>query len=112
MTQYAILVYQPAPADPADLPKEEMDAHIAQEDLIKKMGGQIVAAFGLHPTTMATSIKGDVVTDGPFIEAKEVIAGFYILEARDFDHALEMAKTNPATWHGGVEIRPLYGSVE
>jgi len=109
MTQYAVLVYQPAPADPADLPKEEMDAHIAQEELIRGKGGRIVAAFGLHPTTMATSIKGDVVTDGPFIEAKEVIAGFYILEARGLDHAIEMARTNRATWHGGVEIRVLYG---
>ena len=51
MTQYAILVYQPAPADPADLPKEEIDAHIAQEELIKSKGGRIVAAFGLHPST-------------------------------------------------------------
>jgi hypothetical protein len=109
MTQYAVLVYQPAPADPADLPKEEMDAHSAQADLVRRMGGEIVAAYGLQPTTTATSIRGDVVTDGPFIEAKEVVAGMYILEARDFDHALEMAKTNPATWHAGVEIRPLFG---
>jgi hypothetical protein len=50
-----------------------------------------------------------VVTDGPFIEAKEVVAGFFVLEARDLDHAIEIARTNPATWRGGVEIRPLLG---
>lgn len=69
----------------------------------------MITGFGLHPSTTATSVRGDTVTDGPFIEAKEVIAGFFILEARDLDHALEIAKRNPATWRGGVEIRPLLG---
>jgi hypothetical protein len=42
-------------------------------------------------------VRGDVVTDGPFIEAKEVVAGFYVLEAPDLDVALRIAKLNPAT---------------
>ena len=49
------------------------------------------------------------MTGGPFIEAKEVISGFFVLEARDFNHALKIAKLCPATWQGGeVEIRPIY----
>ena len=109
MTQYAILVYQPTPADASELPPEELEAHSRQEALVESLGGRITGAHALHPSTMATSIRGTQVTDGPFIEAKEVIAGFYVLEARDLDHAIEIAKTNPATWHGGVEIRPLLG---
>ena len=60
-------------------------------------------------TTVSWNGSQPILTDGPFIEAKEVIAGFYILEARDLDHALEITKRNPATWRGGVEIRPLLG---
>ncbi|HYU83354.1 MAG TPA: YciI family protein [Kribbellaceae bacterium] len=56
----------------------------------------------------ATAIRGDVVTDGPFVEAKEVVAGFFVLEAPDLDVALRIAKLNPATRDGGVEVRPLF----
>jgi len=54
------------------------------------------------------SIRGDVVTDGPFTEAKEVVAGVFVLEAPDLDTALRIAKLNPATRDGGVEVRPLF----
>jgi hypothetical protein len=107
MTQYAVLVYQPAPADPADLPKEEMDAHIAQEELIRGKGGRIVAAFGLHPTTMATSIKGDVVTDGPFIEAKEHLAGYDLIDCDSLERAMEIAARVPDAEVCGVEVRAI-----
>ncbi|MEV4621167.1 YciI family protein [Asanoa sp. NPDC049573] len=109
MTQYAILLYTPAPADFADLPVEEQEAHMRHEADVEALGGRIVKGYALHSSSTATSVRGDTVTDGPFIEAKEVIAGFYILEARDLDHALEISKLNPATWRGGVEIRPLLG---
>jgi hypothetical protein len=109
MTQYAILLYTPAPADVADLPADELEAHMRHEAEVADLGGHVVTGFALQASTTATSVRGDTITDGPFIEAKEVIAGFYILEARDLDHALEIAKRNPATWRGGVEIRPLLG---
>ncbi|HEX6872557.1 MAG TPA: YciI family protein, partial [Micromonosporaceae bacterium] len=67
-----------------------------------------VTGFALQPSTTATAIRGDVVTDGPFIEAKEVVAGFFVLEAPDLDVALQIAKLNPATRDGGVEVRPLF----
>jgi hypothetical protein len=107
MTQYAVLLYYPAPADPADLPPEDIAAHGRHGDEVKEMGGEIVNAFALQPSTTATSVRGDTVTDGPFIEAKEVVAGVYVLEARDLDHAIEMVKRNPAAWGGGLEIRPV-----
>lgn len=108
MAQYAILLYSPAPADPADIPKEEMDAQIRYgTQQIAELGGQISNALALQPSTTATSIRGDAITDGPFIESKEVLAGLFVLEASDLDHALEIAKLCPATWRGGVEVRPL-----
>jgi hypothetical protein len=109
MTKYAILIYAPAPADVADMPPAEMEAHGRHEADVKELGGHIENGYALQASTTATSVRGDIVTDGPFIEAKEVIAGFYILEARDLDHALEISRRNPATWRGGVEIRPLLG---
>jgi hypothetical protein len=60
---------------------------------------------------MATSIHGDVITDGPFIDSKEVVAGFYIIEAPDLDAALAIARLNPAVRDGGgVEVRPVHSS--
>ena len=71
----------------------------------------MVAAFALPPSTTATSVRGDVVTDGPFLEAKEVVAGFYVIEAPDLDPALEVAKRNPATQQGGgAEVRSVISS--
>jgi hypothetical protein len=51
-----------------------------------------------------------VVTDGPFVDAKEVIAGFYVIDAPDLDAALRIAGRNPAVQlGGGVEVRPVAG---
>ena len=98
MAQYAVLIYSPAPADPMSITPDYLA-------LLEAYGPKVEA---LEATTTATSIRGDVVTDGPFIEAKEVVAGFFILEAPDFDVALQIAKLNPATIDGGVEVRPLF----
>ena len=63
----------------------------------------------LAPPTAATTIKGGgTVTDGPFVETKEALNGIYVVEARDLDHAVEIAKLCPAPAPGGgVEVRPV-----
>src|SRR3954463_4086359 len=68
----------------------------------------------LYPTSTATTIRvtggkgGDVVTtDGPYVETKEVLNGFYLLECADLDEAVATAAAIPAAWHGVVEIRPV-----
>ena len=48
------------------------------------------------------------MTDGPFIETKEALAGVFVIEARDLDHALALARLTPIV-DGGVEVRPLIG---
>ena len=107
MAQYAILIYANDSAHAADATAEELEPHDrhAREEI---ESGAMVAAFALQPVATATSIRGDVVTDGPFIEAKEVVAGFYVIEAPDLDAALAIARRNPATQQGGgVEVRPV-----
>jgi hypothetical protein len=64
--------------------------------------------------TMSTTITvsggkgGDVlVTDGPYAEAKEVLAGYFLLEAADLDEAIAWAEQIPAAWRGKIELRPV-----
>lgn len=102
MAQYAVLIYEAA----EELPPEVLDAHGRLPERIAELGGREVAGMALQPNETATTIRGDVVTDGPFIETKEALGGIYILEARDLDHALALAGMTPIV-DGGVEVRPL-----
>ena len=107
LTRYVVLIFQhESPGGLADIPPEIMAANEQLDARIVESGGRIVAGLALEPSATATAIRGDVVTDGPFIETKEALAGFYILEARDLDHAIALARMTP-TWDGGVEVRPL-----
>ncbi|MGW5050301.1 YciI family protein [Actinokineospora sp. NPDC004072] len=76
MAQYAVLLYSPAPGDAADVPEAELAAHHAYGDRVNELGGGIVTAAALQASTTAVSVKGELVTDGPFAETKEVLAGF------------------------------------
>lgn len=71
--------------------------------------GRIVSAEELQPARTATTVRFEgetpVVSDGPFIESKETVGGYAIVEVSDLDEALGMAKTWPG--HGAVEVRPL-----
>lgn len=107
MTRYVVLIYeQQSPDWPADMPPEVMQASEEFDGWIAEQGGRTVAGLALESSATATSIRGDVVTDGPFIETKEALAGVYILEARDLDHAIALASRTPVA-NGGVEVRPL-----
>lgn len=106
MAQYAVLIFERVP--PADLPPEIMEGHLRHPGDVASAGGRVVAGLALEAPETATSIRGDLVTDGPFIETKEVLAGLYILEAENLDHALALAKLTPIV-EGGVEVRPLLG---
>ncbi len=73
--------------------------------------GVLVAGEGLYPTQTATTVRvreGDRgVTDGPFAETKEQLAGFYVLDVKDLDEAIEWAAKIPGSQFGSVEIRPV-----
>src|SRR3954454_21229665 len=73
--------------------------------------GVLVAAEALQPTDTATTIRlrhGRLtITDGPFAETKEQLAGFYLIEARDLNDAIQLASKIPPAREGSVEIRPV-----
>jgi hypothetical protein len=106
MPQYAVLIYERVPAD--ELPAEVLEAHGALAGRIAEAGGRTIAGLALQEPSTGTSIRSGLLTDGPFIETKEVLRGIYLMEARDLDHALELAKMTPIV-DGGVEVRPLLG---
>src|SRR4051812_4052029 len=80
----------------------------------ERMGARGLLQGGerLRPTGDATTVRvrdGEVVaSDGPFAETKEQIGGFYIVEARDLDEAIEIAAKIPAASNGSVEVRPIW----
>lgn len=73
--------------------------------------GRRVAAEALHPVHTATTVRvrgGDVaVTDGPFAETHEQLAGFYLIDADDLDDAIRIARELPPARIGSIEIRPV-----
>ncbi|SEA12735.1 Uncharacterized conserved protein [Microbulbifer marinus] len=73
--------------------------------------GRMLAAEALEPVSSATTVRmrgGKVtITDGPFAETKEQLAGFYLLDAQNLDEALEVAAGIPAARVGSVEVRPI-----
>lgn len=73
--------------------------------------GRMLAAEALEPVHTATTVRvrgGEVaITDGPFAETKEQLAGFYLVEARDLNEAIRVAAGIPAARVGSVEVRPV-----
>ncbi|GAA3829133.1 MULTISPECIES: YciI family protein [Amycolatopsis] len=68
----------------------------------------------LYPTSTATTVRvsggkgGEILTsDGPYVETKEALTGFYLLECADLDEAVKLAAQLPAAWDGVVEVRPV-----
>ncbi|MFE5212256.1 YciI family protein [Streptomyces sp. NPDC056600] len=110
MAQYAILIFDDPTAGDYS-PEQQAASKRHADDLIDS--GTMIAAYALHSADTATSLRGDVVTDGPFIDSREVVAGICVIEAPDLDAALELARHNPAVrWgRGGVEVRPVAGGV-
>ncbi|WP_150307105.1 YciI family protein [Planctomonas psychrotolerans] len=108
MAHFAVLIYADDSAHTPDATSEDLrtsDRHAQALD----ESGSLRSAYALTPRAMATSIRADGVSDGPFHEAQEIVVGFYILEAPDLDAALAIARTTPAIrGGGGVEVRPVH----
>jgi hypothetical protein len=76
-----------------------------------RQGGHCLASEALQPVATATTVRlrnGQLsVTDGPFAETKEQLAGFYLVEARDLNEAIQLASRIPPVRVGSVEVRPI-----
>ena len=91
--------------------QEVDDLHCLAFDRSVRESGHCVASEALEPVATATTVRvrnGKVsVTDGPFAETKECLAGFYMIEARDLNEAISIASRIPPAQVGSVEVRPI-----
>ena len=116
--RYAILIYDtetatPSPEPPpAEVMQAVMDEYFAYSKMLRDRGAW-QAGEALHPVQTATTLRGSesgdvTTTDGPFAETKEALGGFYIVEAKDLDEALELGKACPGVKYGAaIEVRPV-----
>lgn len=91
----------------------EMDRQNQAYDASLIASGHYVTALALKGPQAAKIVRsrgGSVsTTDGPYIETKEFLGGFVLIEARDFDEALEIARRDPMARYGSIEVRPELG---
>ncbi|HUG15082.1 MAG TPA: YciI family protein [Thermomicrobiales bacterium] len=111
--QYLCLVYQDENRLKA-MPRSEYESLVSEtlsnnESLLAS--GHLVSANALELVEGAASLRlrdgGVVVTDGPFVETKEQIGGYFLIEARDLNEAIRIASKLPPARLGGIEIRPV-----
>ncbi|MDX1368036.1 YciI family protein [Pseudomonas sp.] len=108
--KYLCLVYcnEQLLHDSPDSPRDEECFAYAET---VQTSGRMLAAEALQPVETATTVRlrgGKLsITDGPFAETKEQLAGFYLVEARDLNEAIQIAGKIPAARVGSVEVRPV-----
>ena len=108
MTQFAVLIYTDDSAHALDATDEDLAEPNGHGDELAASGA-MTAAWAFTPRQLAKSIRSTGVTDGPFVDAGQIVAGVYILEAEDEQAALTIASTNPAIrGAGGVEVRLVH----
>jgi len=111
--KYLCLIYG-SEADWQKMPKAEMEAmygdYFAFTEGIKK-SGHYIGGNPLQPTHTATTVRvrnGKVATiDGPFAETKEQLGGYYLIEAKDLNDAIQVASRIPGGRVGRIEVRPI-----
>ena len=117
MTIYLLSVHG---GDDVELPEdfniEEVYADVDKVNQEMMQKGAWVFGGGLYPADTATVVRADggeiVTTDGPYLESKEHIGGFWIIKAADLDEALEWAKKATVACRGPVEVRPFQDDTE
>ena len=117
MPQYMLSVMFDETAElPADDEMQQMYKDVeAVNDEIRSAGSWVFGG-GLHPSSTATvvQVKGSDVTttDGPYAESKEVLGGFWVINAADLDEALSWAKKATVACRGPIEVRPFQDDPE
>jgi hypothetical protein len=111
--RYAFTIYRDEAALESATPEQTQAMSQAYAEVTQEMQdkGVFVAGDGLHPSPTATTVRvrdGErSVVDGPFAETKEALGGFYVLDCKDLDEAIEWAAKIPGSQVGSVEIRPV-----
>jgi len=110
--KYMMLIYQgPDIANFKNLPADEQQAVYTAYKAVNETPG-VSPGLGLQPPETATTVRVEngktLVTDGPFVEIKESIGGYFVFEADDLDAAIDLASRVPAASQGGaIEVRPI-----
>ena len=111
MPQFAVLIYSDDSAHEPDKTAATSEEVAICDDHAVDLASQatMTAAWAFTPRTMAKAVRAETVTDGPFVDSRQVVAGVYILDAPDLDAALATAATNPVLRQGGgLEVRPIH----
>jgi hypothetical protein len=90
--------------------KAFVDEHLAYDDELRRSGHYLESAAleDEHTATIVRVRNGKIsVTDGPFAETKEQLGGFYLIEARDLNDAIQVASKIPSSRTGSIEVRPV-----
>ena len=115
--QVMVIIKATRASEAGELPSPELLSAMGQYNEELARAGVMVAGEGIQPSSKGKRVKfsGDkrIVRDGPFTEAKELVAGFYILRVRSMDEAVEWVKRMPNPMPGEepeVEIRPVFSA--
>ena len=111
MSQYLVLIYGDETAAANSGPVAWDALHKEHITFGQTNDASIAGGNALQSSDTATTIRSDgadgfIVTDGPFVETKEALGGYYLIEAADLDAAIAIAKQVPSPF-GGVEVRPI-----
>jgi hypothetical protein len=105
--KYLLMIYS---NEADDAGQAMMAEYFAYNDTLRKRNAYD-SAEALQPTATATTVRvrdGKTLThDGPFAETKEQLGGYYLVEAKDLNEAIELAALCPGSHHGTIEIRPV-----
>ncbi|MGL5851778.1 MAG: YciI family protein [Phycicoccus sp.] len=114
MAKYLVLIYGQEREWESMSAEEQQRLGEGHRDLVAAAGRGVLDTRELEPASVATTLRADAAgtvtaTDGPFLETKEAVGGYYLLEARDLDEVMAWASRlhESSASHGGVEIRPV-----
>ena len=111
--KYLLLLYQNERVWEGRSPEESARIFNEYMDYTRAIhrNGNYIAGEALQPVATATTVRQrngkTLTTDGPFAETKEQLGGFYLVEAKDLDEAIELAGGIPAVRSGSIEVRPI-----
>jgi hypothetical protein len=112
MKQYLLSVYHPEGGIPEPEVMEKTVADVNALNTELQQAGAWVFAGGLYPSSTATVIRADggdvLITDGPFVEGKEHVGGFWVIKAPDLDSALEWGRKATRACAVPIEVRPFH----
>jgi len=112
--QYILLIYRNEQEMTA-MPPAALNSMMQEYEAFTKaivQAGQFKAGDRLKPASTASTVRvrngKTMITDGPFAETREQLGGYYLIEAKNLDEALEVAARIPGAKHGSIEVRPVW----